>query len=140
MIATNDNMTRLPPDELRDACLHCAATIVIAIELGCQFEDCRLTDDGAGWPTFLSSVEIKYPDDWRDARAFPAIASIHEAGVHAVAKAHGRGPHRVNNYTSVRTSHLLDEPRIWKADPKSARAIHRRGRRRRVLRRIGDRW
>jgi hypothetical protein len=103
--------------ELQDACLHCAATIVVAIELGCEFEDCRITDDGYKWPTSVSSVEIKYPDSWseRGAEVFPAIATIHEAGCQAVAKRHGRGPHRINNYTAVRTSDLLDEPRIWKA-------------------------
>ena len=31
-------------EELRDACLHNAATIVVAVELGCEFEDCRLTE------------------------------------------------------------------------------------------------
>jgi len=102
-------------EELRDACLHDAATIVVAVELGCEFEDCRLTDDGYKWPTSLSSVDLKYPKSWRGAEAFPAIASIHEAGCQAVAKRHGRGPQRVNNFFAVRTSDLLDEPRIWKA-------------------------
>ena len=102
-------------EELRDACLHDAATIVVAVELGCEFEDCRLTDDGYKWPTSISSVDLKYPESWRGAEAFPAIASIHEAGCQAVAKRHGRGPQRVNNFFAVRTSDLLDEPRIWKA-------------------------
>lgn len=102
-------------EELRDACLHDAATIVVAVELGCEFEDCRLTDDGYKWPTSISSVDLKYPKSWRGAEAFPAIASIHEAGCQAVAKRHGRGPQRVNNFFAVRTSDLLDEPRIWKA-------------------------
>ena len=103
--------------ELSDACLHCAATIVVAVELGCEFEDCRLTDDGRKWPTFLSDVDIKYPTSWADrgAEVFPAIASIHEAGCQAVAKQHGRGPNRINEYTAIATSNLLDEPRIWKA-------------------------
>jgi hypothetical protein len=35
------------------ACLHDAATIVVAIELGCEFEDRRLTDDGYKWPTSI---------------------------------------------------------------------------------------
>jgi hypothetical protein len=107
----------LTEEELRDACLHCAATIVVAIELGCEFKDCRLTDDGYKWPISISSVDIKYPESWdkRGAEVFPAIATIHEAGCQAVAKRRGRGPHRINNYTATRTSDLLDEPRIWKA-------------------------
>lgn len=109
--------------ELSDACLHDAATIVIAVELGCEFEDCRLTDDGYKWPTFVSSVEIKYPESWRGVEAFPAIGRIHEAGCQAVAKRHGRGPHRINNYTAIRTSDLLDEARIWKAIEALARYI-----------------
>jgi hypothetical protein len=103
--------------------LHDAATIVVAVELGCEFEDCRLTDDGYKWPTFVSSVEIKYPESWRGVEAFPAIATIHEAGCQAVAKRHGRGPHRINNYTAVRTSNLLDELRTWKAIETLARFI-----------------
>jgi hypothetical protein len=109
--------------ELSDACLHDAATIVIAVELGCEFEDCRLTDDGYRWPTSGSSVDLKYPESWRNAEAFPAIATIHEAGCQAVAKQHGRGPHRVNNFSANRTSDLLDEPRIWKAIKTLARFI-----------------
>jgi hypothetical protein len=124
-----ERLPLLTEDELRDACLHCAATIVVAVELGCEFEDCRLTDDGCKWPTFLSSVEIKYPESWsgRGAEVFPAIASIHEAGCQAVAKRHGRGPHRINNYTAVRTSELLDEPRIWKAIEALAQLIESEG-------------
>ena len=56
-------------EELRDACLHDAATIVVAVELGCEFEDCRLTDDGYKWPTSISSVDLKYPKSWRGAEA-----------------------------------------------------------------------
>jgi hypothetical protein len=126
---SDDEEQRLTEEELSDACLHCAATIIVAVELGCEFEDCRLTDDGCKWPTFLSSVEIKYPESWngRGAEVFPAIASIHEAGCQAVAKRHGRGPHRINNYTAVRTSELLDEPRIWKAIEAMAELIESEG-------------
>ena len=53
--------------ELRDACLHNAATIVIAVELGCEFKDCRLDDDGCKWPTSISSVDLKYPKSWHGA-------------------------------------------------------------------------
>jgi hypothetical protein len=126
MVSDDDEQRPLmTEEELRDACLHTAATIVVAVELGCEFEDCRLTDDGYKWPTFLSDVDIKYPKSWADrgAEVFPAIASIHEAGCQAVAKRHGRGPHRINNYTAISTSNLLDEPRIWKAIETFARFI-----------------
>jgi hypothetical protein len=128
-LITVEDKRSLSEEELHDACLHCAATIIVAVELGCEFEDCRLTDDGSKWPTFLSSVEIKYPESWdkRGAEVFPAIASIHEAGCQAVAKRHGRGPHRINNYTAVRTSDLLDEPRIWKAIEALAQLIESEG-------------
>jgi hypothetical protein len=33
----------LSEEELRDACLHAAATIVVATMFGCEFEDCRLS-------------------------------------------------------------------------------------------------
>ncbi len=102
-------------EELRDACLHATATIVVAFVLGCEFKDCLLADDGFKWPTSISGVYLKYPESWRGAEAFPAIVSIHEAACQAVAKRHGRGPHRINNYTADRTSDLLDEPRIWRA-------------------------
>ena len=36
----------LTEPELYDACLHAAATIITAYALGCEFEDCRLDDDG----------------------------------------------------------------------------------------------
>jgi hypothetical protein len=88
---------------------------VVAVELGCEFEDCLLTDDGLKWPTSISSVDLKYPESWRGAEAFPAVASIHEAGCQPVAKQNGRGPQRINNFSATRTSDLLDEPLIWKA-------------------------
>jgi hypothetical protein len=100
-------------EELRDACLHAAATVVIAVALGCEFEDCRLNDDGYPWPTSISRIEIKYPKEWSGrAGAFSSIAMIHDAGAMAVAKRHGRGPHHIAN---GRTPQLLDIPRVWKA-------------------------
>jgi hypothetical protein len=83
----------MPEDELRDACLHAAATVAVAYALGCEFEDCRLDDDGRRWPVSLSVVEIKYPDGWRGKDDFVHVAMIHEAGAIAVAKSHGRSPH-----------------------------------------------
>ena len=101
----------LTEPELYDACLHDAATIVVAFMYGCEFEDCRLTDDGYKWPTSISRIEIKYPEDWRWEEAFLAVAAIHEAGAMAVAKRHGRGPHRINEN---RTPELLNDPVVWK--------------------------
>jgi hypothetical protein len=105
-------------EELRDACLHAAATIVIAVALGCEFEDCRLTDDGYRWPTSISRIDLKYPKDWNGrAGAFSSVATIHEAGAMAVAKRHGRGPHLINHSFSNhnRTRQLLDIPSVWGA-------------------------
>ena len=86
----------LTEPELYDACLRAAATIITAYALGCEFEDCRLDDDGRRWPVSLSVVEIKYPASWRGSDAFTSVAMIHEAGSMAVAKRHGRGPHRID--------------------------------------------
>jgi hypothetical protein len=103
----------LTEEELYDACLHAAATVVIAVALGCKFEDCRL-DDGYPWPTSVSRIEIKYPKEWSGkAGAFSFVAMIHEAGAMAVAKRHGRGPHLINH--SDKTRDLLNLPRVWKA-------------------------
>jgi hypothetical protein len=103
----------LAEEELYDACLHDAATIVIAFVLGCEFKDCQLTDDGYKWPTSLSRIDLEYPKDWRGkAEALSSVLSIHEAGAMAVAKLHGRGPHRINENG---TPELLDDPKVWKA-------------------------
>ena len=107
-----EQLPLLTEKELRDACLHNAATIVIAFVLGCEFEGCRLDDDGRQWPVSISIVEIKYPESWRGAEAFPAIAMIHEAGAMAVAKKHGRAPHRVRNTDE---EDLLHSSLVWDA-------------------------
>jgi hypothetical protein len=99
-------------DDLRDACMHAAATIVAAYALGCEFEDCRLDDDGRQWPVSISIVEIKYPDSWRGREAFAAIAMIHEAGAMAVAKLHGRSPHRINTEDGAG---LMHSSLVWNA-------------------------
>jgi hypothetical protein len=101
----------LTEEELRDACFHDAATIVVAFVYGCEFEDCRLTDDGYKWPTSISRIEIKYPEGWHWEEIFLAVAAIHEAGAMAVAKRQGRGPHRINEN---RTPELLNDPVVWK--------------------------
>jgi hypothetical protein len=101
----------LTEEELRDACLHNAATIVVAFLFGCEFEHCWLNDDGYKWPLRLSSVELKYPPN----PSLACIASIHEAGAMAVAKRHGRGPCRINRYNGdSETAQLLDHPLTWK--------------------------
>ena len=83
-------------EELRDACLHAAATVVIAVALGCEFEDCMLDDDGYKWPTSISRIYFKYPKEWTEkGEALSSVATIHEAGAMAVAKRHGRGPHLI---------------------------------------------
>jgi hypothetical protein len=99
-------------DELRDACLHAAATIVLAYALGCEFEDCRLDADGRVWPVALSVVEIKYPDNWRGRDDFVHVAMIHEAGALAVAKRHNRSPHRVNTEGGAG---LMHNSLVWNA-------------------------
>jgi hypothetical protein len=99
-------------NDLRDACMHAAATIVVAYALGCEFEDCRLDDDGRRWPVSISIVEIKYPDSWRGREAFAAIAMIHEAGAMAVAKLHGRSPHRINSEDGAG---LIHSSLVWNA-------------------------
>jgi hypothetical protein len=99
--------------ELRDACVHCAATIVIAFLFGCEFEHCWLNDDGYKWPLRLSSVELKYPPN----PSLASVAAIHEAGAMAVAKRLGRGHHliRLVGEEHSGTPKLLDDPKVWKA-------------------------
>jgi hypothetical protein len=54
MVSDDDERRPLMTEEgLRDACLHAAATIVVAVALGCEFEDCMLDDDGYKWPTSI---------------------------------------------------------------------------------------
>jgi hypothetical protein len=103
---------RMSASELQDAVYHDAATIVVAYALGCEFKDCCLDDDGAKWPTSVSRIELNYPDDWTRAEAIALVAVIHEAGPMAVAKLHGRGPHRVNESP---TSEMLDDSKLWEA-------------------------
>ena len=85
----------LTPEELRDACIHTAATIVVAFVYGCEFGDCRLDDDGYKWPTSISRVELMSADDWSLDEDIVSLTAIHEAGSMAVAKHHGRGPHLI---------------------------------------------
>jgi hypothetical protein len=80
---------------VRDACLHAAATIVVAFALEGEFKCCYLTDDGYKWPTSVSRTWLEYPKDWTS-DAFPLVAMIHEAGSLAVAKRHGRPPPGIN--------------------------------------------
>jgi hypothetical protein len=108
----------LSEEDLRDACLHAAATIVVAFALECEFKCCYLTDDGYPWPTTLSRVWIKYPEDWSGKESFPFVAMIHEAGSLAVAKQHKRPPHRIYVYeddrvTGARAANFLDDPLNW---------------------------
>ena len=111
-------------EELKDACLHAAATIVVAVALGCEFEDCMLDDDGYPWPTSISRIYLKYPKDWSEkGEALSSVAMIHEAGAMAVAKRHGsgRGPRLIIiSGTGAlpgdnKTRRLLDIPRVWAA-------------------------
>ena len=103
----------LTKEEPRDACLHAAATIVVATMFGCEFEDCSLNDDGLKWPTPVSRIELKYPP----AMPIDAVAAIHEVGSMAVAKRHGRGHHliRLVGGEQSGTLKLLDDPKVWKA-------------------------
>jgi hypothetical protein len=105
-----DRRRLLTEEELRDARLHAAATIVVANALGCEFEDCRLDDEGRRWPVSLSVVEIKYPNNWQGAEAFASAAMIHEAGAMAVAKRHGRSPHRINTEDGAG---LIQNSLVW---------------------------
>jgi hypothetical protein len=119
MVSYDDEQRPLmTEEELRDACLHAAATIVIVVALGCEFKDCRLDDDGYPWPTSVARIDLKYPKDWIEkGEALSSVAMIHEAGAMAVAKRHGRGPHLINDTFSNhnRTRQLLDIPRVWGA-------------------------
>ena len=125
--------------ELRDACLYAAAIVVVAFSLGCEFEDCRLDDDGAVWPTATTRIEIKYPDDWRwKWGIFPIVGAIHETGAAAVAKQHDTGLCRINAYTTPRTSNLLEDPKIWATIKALATLIQDSGPCDGLLRRPGD--
>jgi hypothetical protein len=110
--------------ELRDACIHTAATIVVAFVYGCEFGDCRLKDNGYRWPTPLSRIELMSADDWSLDESFVARTAIHEAGSMAVAKHHGRGPHLIlMGIEHSGTAEVLDNPNVWKAIEALARFI-----------------
>ena len=114
----------LTPEELRDACIHTAATIVVAFVYGCEFGDCQLDDDGYKWPTSISRIELRSADDWRLEESFAARTAIHEAGSMAVAKHHGRGPHLIlMGIEHSGTAEVLDNPNVWKAIEALARFI-----------------
>ena len=102
----------LTEKQLYDECLHDAATIIVAFVLGCEFEDCRLNDDGYKWPTSISRIEIQHSNGWCMEDALRAVGMIHEAGAMAVAKKRGRGPHRIN---TSETPSLLDDSKVWQA-------------------------
>jgi hypothetical protein len=119
MLSEDDEQRPLmSEDELHDACLHAAATIVVAVALGCEFEDCLLNDEGQSWPTSISRVYLKYPKDWGEkGEALSFVAAIHEAGAMAVAKRRGRGSHlivdsRTGNPGANKTRRLLDIFRV----------------------------
>ena len=114
----------LTPEELRDACIHTAATVVVAFVYGCEFKDCQLDDDGYKWPTSISRIELRSADDWALEESFAARTAIHEAGSMAVAKHHGRGPHLIfigSGHSG--TAKLLDDSNVWKAIEALARFI-----------------
>jgi hypothetical protein len=104
-------------EELHDASLHAAATVIVAYVLGCEFLDCRLNDDGYKWPTSSSRIKLMSAGDWWPEESFAAHAAIHEAGSMAVAKRHGRGHHliRLVGEEYFGTPKLLDDPKVWKA-------------------------
>ena len=118
-------------EELHDACLHSAATIVVAVALGAEFQDCLLDDDGFPWPCSVARVHLKYPKDWEKDEAISSVAAIHEAGAMAVAKHHGRAPHLVINNNAFpgdnQTRRLLDTPRVWETIEALARQIEESG-------------
>ena len=82
--------------------------------LECEFKCCYLTDDGYKWPTSVSRTWLEYPKDWTGEEAFSNVATIYEAGSLAVAKRHGRPPHRINvGDAGARTADFLDDPLNW---------------------------
>ena len=114
----------LTEEEFRDACMHTAATIVVAFLYGCEFGDCRLNDNGYKWPTPLSRIELMSADDWSLDEYLVARTAIHEAGSMAVAKHHGRGPHLIIiGFEQSEMAKLLDDPNVWKAIEALARFI-----------------
>jgi hypothetical protein len=120
---SNDEEQRplLAEKELRDKCLHAAATIVVAFSLGGEFKDCLLDDDGYPWPTTTTRIDIEYPDDWRwKWGIFPVVGAIYETGSLAVAKQNDRGRCNINNSLTFR---LLDDPVIWATTKALARFI-----------------
>jgi hypothetical protein len=114
----------LTAEELRDACIHTAATVVVAFVYGCEFGDCQLDDDGFKWPTSISRIELRSADDWKLEESFVARTAIHEAGSMAVAKHHGRGPHLIVMFIeNGETAEVLENPNVWKAVKALARFI-----------------
>jgi hypothetical protein len=110
-------MTILSAEELNDACLHAAATIVVAFVCGGRLLTCRLNDDSREWPSPISRIEIACGDDWDTDDELAARPAIHEAGAMAVAKSHGRRPHllHIGGEEPNETAEVLNGPKVWKA-------------------------
>jgi hypothetical protein len=86
-------MTTLNAEELNDACLHAAATMVVAFTCCGHIVECRFNDDGSEWPAPISNIWIAMGDDWDVDDEIMLRPAINEAGAMAVAKNHGRRPH-----------------------------------------------
>ena len=109
-------MTTLNPEELNDACLHAAATMVVAFSYGCSIESCRIINNDK-YPTPGSDIRISMSDDWEVDDEIILRPAIHEAGAMAVAKSHGRRPHRlsIGGEEPEETARVIGNPEIWKA-------------------------
>ena len=68
-----ENRPLMTESELRDACLHDAATTLSRLCSAGEFEDCRLNDDGYKWPTSVSRIDLKHPESWTKEEAIADI-------------------------------------------------------------------
>src|SRR5208282_5346597 len=58
---SDDTVRRMSPAELRETCYRAAGTAAVAYVLGFVYRDAIVNDDGPGWPTMSSEVEISDP-------------------------------------------------------------------------------
>jgi len=122
----NDNIKRMSPAELREACYCAAASATISYVLGYGYVDAAVHDDGYGWPTTASGVDT---DPWpigddpgpggggepSSDTAYQHIATIYESAGLASRKLRGLGSHGVSLISDSLGSVMLNDSKIWSA-------------------------
>ncbi len=107
---------RMSPAELKEACYRAAGTAAVGYVLGFIYEDAAVNNDGFGWPTMASEVDLG-PANEGDLFKFGTLkARVSEAGHLAALKHRGLGSHGLcldGELTDTRG--VLDDAKVWSA-------------------------